>query len=169
MSQPANRRRWVIIDPQLQKRIVFAGAWPACLGIASAILLLGHLSSKLGQEALEAGTELPSLPWLFLTTAVLLVMVMAFVIWTSLRISHRVAGPAYNIGKVLERVRGGELTARVRLREGDYLHGVADTLNTHLDWLEQHPPQAGYARATDAPAAEVAIGQAANAPTPAGA
>jgi hypothetical protein len=62
------------------------------------------------------------------------------VLWTAVRISHRVAGPTFNVGRVLERVRSGDLTARVHLRTHDYLVGLADHVNAHLDWLQAHPP-----------------------------
>lgn len=140
LSQAANRRRQIIIDPELQKRMVFAAGWPPCLGMAAAIVLLGVFCSRLSSEALDAGVELPSLLWVFLATAAFIVVAMAFVLWTALRISHRVAGPGYNIGRVLERVRAGDLGARVHLRKGDYLGAVADHVNAHLEWLQQHPP-----------------------------
>lgn len=145
MSNATNRRRQIIIDPDLQKRMVFATAWPPCLGMAAAILLLGLFCSRLSAEALEAGVDLPSLLWVFLATAAFIVVAMGFVLWTAVRISHRVAGPTFNVGKVLERVRQGDLSARVHLRSGDYLMGIAERINAHLDWLQEHPPSGSEA------------------------
>jgi len=135
--------------------MVFAAAWPPCLGMAAAILLLGLFCSRLSGEALEAGVELPSLLWVFLATAAFIVVAMGFVLWTAVRISHRVAGPTFNVGKVLERVRNGDSSARVHLREGDYLMGIAELINAHLDWLQEHPPAAQMAE--DAATAETQV------------
>jgi hypothetical protein len=152
MSSP-NRRRQLIVDPKLQRRIVLAAGWPPCLAMAGSILLLGFFCSRLSREALEAGVELPSLLWVFLATAAFIVVATGFVLWTALRISHRVAGPTFNVRRVLARVRSGDLTARVHLRSDDYLGGVAETINEHLDWLQQHPPEgseAGEGEGSDA-------------------
>lgn len=135
---------------------MLAGAWPPCLGMGTAIVLLGFMSTRLANEALESSVELPTLPWLFMTMAALLVLAMGFVVWASLRISHRVVGPTFNMRRVFGQVHAGDLSVRVRLREGDYLHGVADLINEHLQWLQQHPPTdvtAGEAE-TQAPAEE---------------
>ena len=88
-----NRRRRLIVDPKLQKRIILAAGWPPCLVMAGSILLLGFFCTRLSREALEAGVELPSLLWVFLATASFIVVATIFVLWTALRISHRIAGP----------------------------------------------------------------------------
>ena len=108
--------------------------------MAIASPLMGLFCSQLGREALESGVELPSLPWVFMATAALIAVSMGFGVWSAVHISHRIAGPMYNIGKVLEQTRSGDLTARVQLRKGDYLFGVADSVNAHLQWLQEHPP-----------------------------
>jgi len=51
--------------------------------------------------------------------------------------THRIAGPAYRICRVLKDLAHGHLSAPVRLREGDFLTEVADTLNQTLDFLNQ--------------------------------
>ncbi len=43
------------------------------------------------------------------------------VTWMLVRLSHRVAGPLYRFRQVFRRVAAGDLSVRVRVRDGDYL------------------------------------------------
>ncbi len=51
--------------------------------------------------------------------------------------THRIAGPAYRICRVLKSLARGQLSAPVRLRAGDFLTELADTLNQALIFLNQ--------------------------------
>jgi methyl-accepting chemotaxis protein len=44
-------------------------------------------------------------------------------------VSHKIAGPLYRIRSVLSYIRSGNLTARAKLRRGDYLKQDADAVN----------------------------------------
>ena len=136
----ANRRRQIIVDSDLQKRMVMAATWPPSVGMVAAIVLLGLFCNRIGGEALQAGVELRSLLLMFLATSVFMVASMGFVIWTAVRISHRVAGPTVNVSNTLRRVREGDRSARVHLRRFDFLQSLAGTLNEHLEWLESELP-----------------------------
>ena len=56
---------------------------------------------------------------------------MVLVVFISLFFSHRIAGPAYRIQKVLSTmIEEGDLTKQFQLREKDELKELADALNT---------------------------------------
>lgn len=59
------------------------------------------------------------------------------------RISHRVAGPAHRLRSTLEAVQRGEPVAPIRLRNGDQLQDLAETLNATLQQLGAMPPPPG--------------------------
>lgn len=55
----------------------------------------------------------------------ILVIIMVGVIF-----SHQIAGPAFNLERVIRRVAGGELHVQTRLRRGDQLGNLADAFNS---------------------------------------
>jgi methyl-accepting chemotaxis protein len=50
--------------------------------------------------------------------------------------SHRIAGPAFRLKRVLGEMAGGRRGFRVRLRRKDYLKDIADALNNLLEKTE---------------------------------
>lgn len=50
----------------------------------------------------------------------------------SVLVTHRIAGPVYRFGQIAQRVAEGDLTVRVRLRQGDDLTDLEGGLNAAL-------------------------------------
>jgi methyl-accepting chemotaxis protein len=50
--------------------------------------------------------------------------------------SHKIAGPILRIERTFEDALGGDLTQRIKLRQGDELKDTADQLNSMLDGLQ---------------------------------
>ena len=65
---------------------------------------------------------------------VIFVFVLVFV---TVFLSHRVAGPLVNLEKSLARVADGDLTTRVQLRPRDELKNVRDSFNLALSSLHR--------------------------------
>ena len=61
----------------------------------------------------------------------LLLMIMAL----ALVASHKVGGPLFHCQRVLGIVTEGDLRVKVRLRDGDRLHGLADVINDMVESL----------------------------------
>ena len=62
---------------------------------------------------------------------------LALLLLHSVNVSNKIAGPLYRIRMVLRAVRRGDLTARARLREKDYLHQDADGVNDLIEALNE--------------------------------
>ena len=58
-----------------------------------------------------------------------LLLISPLIFILGLLFSHRIAGPVYRIGKTLRDISKGNLSLRIRLREGDELIDLADTIN----------------------------------------
>ena len=140
MVKHKNRRRQIIVNKRYQNRIVFAISWPPALCLALTSVAVGVFCWNLSVEALETDVELPSLVPLFMTTIGFLVLAAGFQFFSALKFSHSLAGPTVNIARILKNIRSGDLSARVQLRQGDFVQDVADEINGLLDWLEDHPP-----------------------------
>ncbi|PKK91953.1 MAG: hypothetical protein CVV64_00570 [Candidatus Wallbacteria bacterium HGW-Wallbacteria-1] len=57
------------------------------------------------------------------------------VVGIGLFLSHRIAGPSYNIEREMRQVMDGDISGRVKLREGDQLSELAAAMNQMVDGL----------------------------------
>lgn len=55
-----------------------------------------------------------------------------------IQLSHRIAGPAFRLERVIRKVADGTYEGRVRLRGKDYLKHVAESVNYLIDRLDEH-------------------------------
>jgi methyl-accepting chemotaxis protein len=51
--------------------------------------------------------------------------------------SHRIAGPIYNLGRILRGVAQGDLSKEIKFRKRDFLQEIADDGNQALEYLRQ--------------------------------
>jgi hypothetical protein len=132
-----SRRRQIIVNPELQRRIVFTTACAPCLAFIITTGLLGYFCARLHAEALQSDAELPSLIALFVVTVLFTVSAGAGTVWHARRVSNRIAGPMHNLSLTLARYRGGDTKARLQLRQGDLLLEIQDDVNELLEWMEE--------------------------------
>jgi len=62
-----------------------------------------------------------------------LLLVSPLIFLLGLLFSHRIAGPLYRIEKTLIEITKGNLTLKIKLRQGDELTSLADIINTMTD------------------------------------
>ncbi|MEZ5964386.1 MAG: hypothetical protein R3F56_11115 [Planctomycetota bacterium] len=148
MASNERRRRTLIVNEPLQKRIIVAVSLIPTIGLALATLIVAVFCRRLLGEALEQDVELPSLVPLFVSILGFTLAAGAVVVFQALRFSHRIAGPAYRLIRSMERVRSGDISFRVNLRRGDHLTEVAAEMNNLIDWLNENPPS-GVRTGTD--------------------
>lgn len=67
-----------------------------------------------------------------------LVVFVVVLVFITLRLSHRVAGPLVNLEKSFARVAEGDLTTRVQLRPRDELKDIRDAFNTMMGQINSH-------------------------------
>lgn len=150
----ANRRPIVTNQPG-QTRMILAMVGPLNICLSLLLLLVTVFCFRLDDEASEAGVQLTNLTPLYAGVAILIVLVAGVMFVSSVKISHRIAGPTTGIRNTLQAVRGGDRSRRVTLRKGDFLLPLANELNEFLDWVEasgtgpeQSPPVADESPAT---------------------
>jgi methyl-accepting chemotaxis protein len=133
MPRPIWRRRKYIIEKGLQFRyigLVFALALIASIVTGWTVFATGwhflgeKLASVYPQGRLAYVLRATNLA---LVRNLLLISPLIFIL--GLLFSHRIAGPVYRIGKTLRDISKGNLGLRIRLREGDELVDLADTIN----------------------------------------
>jgi len=74
---------------------------------------------------------------LYSTSFILLIIIAGF----SIILTHRIAGPVYNLEKTLERLNEGEDVNLIRLRDGDELQELASKINQVIVHMKQYRNQ----------------------------
>ena len=153
MDQPIpERRKTIVVNAPVQRRITLAITLVPAIALAMTSLVAAIFCQRLVHEAQRFDVELANVLPLLCTLLVFVAVSGAVILLQAVRVSHRIAGPAYRITMSLRRIREGDLDFTVRLRKGDHLTEVADELNSVLAKLRADRAAA----AGDAPAAEPA-------------
>ncbi len=126
MNQNSNRRQTLIVNAAQQHRIIMSAI---LVGIIL-INILATLGLVLKPELLS---RLEPIHTFFL--AGFEVLIVGFIYYLSLLLSHKIIGPAYAIERDLRKIANGDLTIRTRLREGDFHLEVAEALRVATETL----------------------------------
>lgn len=132
-TSPGNkikRRQWVVNRP-LQFRFVKALVLVLC-AMALLSVLAVYAAVWVTVSSFELANNLlimsllRSICWLIFLE---LLIILPFVAWWGIRLSHRVAGPLYRIHAALTRMVNGQYDVTVKLRSGDELQEFTDVIN----------------------------------------
>jgi methyl-accepting chemotaxis protein len=155
-KRPSPLKRQYVIDLKFQSKFIFKAVIPLMLfvlvlafGFMFAVNsiakeyqfentaeLIQKLSMTLGVDASSGPVfQKVKLYGLLGLGALALVMALSLTILFVL-FSHKIAGPILRIERTFEDALGGDLTQRIKLRQGDELKDTADQLNSMLDGLQ---------------------------------
>lgn len=152
-----NRRKTIIVNPQLQRRMIMTLSVAPAIGLSLAMLAVCYFSYELYREAIVFDMRLEGLMPLFLCMSAFVLVSTVFLVWSlvtnSVKISHLVAGPAFRICQSIKQIRGGNIGFKIALRKGDFLTEIRDELNLLLDTLNENPPSGFTTREMKATAA----------------
>lgn len=124
-----NRRKRVIVLPQLQRRIVARSTLLPCLMLLTISSIVALQFSSIFAEVGELGVEIAGLGRLLVAMLISGVAMCGLVLWQAVYFSHRLAGPVYRITKSMRELGETGRANDLRLRRGDYLTEVADEFN----------------------------------------
>lgn len=99
-------------------------------------LVVGPLIARMNdatRAVAERQADAETLLFLHQRLLVALLPGLALILFHSLRVSHRIAGPLVRIRNILRAVAGGDLAANTKLRVRDLLHEESDHLREALD------------------------------------
>lgn len=68
-------------------------------------------------------------------------VLLAATYYYTLRVDHRVSGPIFVLMRNLERMREGDLTTEMRLRQQDHLQLISASFNKSVEGLREHIQQ----------------------------
>jgi methyl-accepting chemotaxis protein len=72
-----------------------------------------------------------------------------FLLWDTLRVTHRIAGPIERFKATLQKLTRGEEVREIQLRDNDMLQDLRDSFNEYLASRQQSPRQPGKLTTTD--------------------
>jgi len=135
MSQPKRKKTYV--DPQVQgalvRRLIFH--WVSFLAVSSAVtfclqVLTNPLESK--------GQHFQNLWWTHGPFLLVMIFLLPVFVLDSIRISHRFAGPIYRLRQTIRSLAQGKSPQRLKFRDFDFWHGLAEDFNQMVDRLSNH-------------------------------
>lgn len=136
-STSKNQRKQYLIEPNLQKRIIWhffvLGLVMTILNICGFFYFMNQIVGYFEQlnQVTPALTELIQQTWprVMLASLSLSVLAVAGFALYGLYFSNRIAGPIYQIRKKLAQVIAGGPSAPIVLRNGDYFTELSDEVN----------------------------------------
>lgn len=128
--QPSRRRQWVV-NRSLQFRFVGVMIFVLCLlTMAALAAVYSALWTTLSLfELLDDPVTVSLFTMVGLIVALQLLLVLPFVVWFGIRLTHRVAGPLVRIQAAISHMASGDFNVHLTLRKGDALPELADAIN----------------------------------------
>lgn len=123
------KRKKLIIDPQLQGRLMRDCGAPPLVALVGGTLVVKYMLGIVRAEASSQDVKLPSLDDLNTAIVAFAVICGVIALYHALILSHRIAGPVYRLGCSIEDLVRGKTNTTVSLRRGDYLQKSADQFN----------------------------------------
>jgi hypothetical protein len=132
MSRPQRKKKYIDTDVQgaLTRRLIWH--WCVFVVVAGVAAYLLQVLSNPFQPQLEHVKELWWTHGPFLV--VLLFLLPVFVVDT-VKLSHRFAGPIYNLRRAMREVAQGKPPRKLKFRDNDFWQGLSDDYNAMLTRL----------------------------------
>ena len=138
-----NRRRQYIINETFQYKIIFIlaavvvivalGTYGMAIGYAK--LMEAANTSAQTAQAVQSNVSTSGTLWLPILGTIFLGIL--FVVFFGRFYSNRIAGPLFNLKRVMQRVGDGDLSTIMRIRAKDEFHDMEASFNQMVDDLNQ--------------------------------
>lgn len=122
------KRKCVVIDRDFQFKYLIA--W-----IAMTMALLGGL--VLASVSMFFLFKVQTFNHLVIGNGVCAVIITVLSMRYMIRLSHRIAGPAFRLERTIREIADGKHSGHVKLRNKDYLKHVAESVNYLIDKLDE--------------------------------
>lgn len=130
------KRKRLFVDPHVQGAIlarVFI-YWACCVGFGILGLALVQTFLDPNRLFVQRVGAVCSEHWPILA---MLVVLLPFVLYDTLKVTHRFAGPIYRLRADLRRVARGESVTSIRFRDGDHWQDLAEQVSGLLKRLHE--------------------------------
>lgn len=136
-----SKRRRLFVDVQVQGALLARTVlyWTFCLVALMLMLICWRIAT--GQPK-PLVTELVTFWKEFSPAIVISLLLLPLVVWDSVRLSNRFAGPMYRLRRSIRQLADGEPTQQLFFREGDFWKAVANDFNRLAQRVETLEAQA---------------------------
>lgn len=134
-AKPKFKRKQHFIKKRFQFNFIFEFCVVVFIGAVISTGLLYYISkdsltsSYQGSRLVIQSTSSAMLPSIIYTNLITLALIALAVIFITLYISHKIAGPLFRFEKDIEQIGSGDLSKNVFLRNADQIRDMADQLN----------------------------------------
>lgn len=143
MSKTTNRRRNYFVNKDFQLGFILKFCSILLIGIILSTLLLlilsrGTLTSSFENSQLNIkNTSAAILPSILFVNLITLGLITLATIGVTLLVSHKLAGPMYRFQKEIERMKTGNLTQKIKIRDKDQIQSLAVSLDAMREELQE--------------------------------
>jgi hypothetical protein len=130
------KRKKLFVDPEVQRLLILRviAYWLACMATLEILRLTWVIAS--GPEQPTFFAYFVNYDWRDVGGRLLIASVLLVpIVWDMLSFSNRFAGPVFRMRRILRDVAKSGTIEHLRLRNGDYWHGMANDLNAALQRL----------------------------------
>ncbi len=122
------RRTQIVVAANFQYQFAMIGILVSFI-LINTTLIAGFLVSNLGVF------DLPPQVILAVTAGLAEICCVIIVFFLTLKLSHRIAGPLYQVNRNLKRIGEGDLTTRAQFRKNDHFHDLGAQLTQTTEQL----------------------------------
>ncbi|MBN4049945.1 hypothetical protein JYT84_00795, partial [bacterium AH-315-M10] len=136
MATQSTKRRQILVDNKVQRHylivwVVISASFTLTMATLTFVSIYFLSRSEINPYFLQ------NLSLIIKSNTVLTILITLFMGLYTVLLSHRIAGPSYRIRDTVRRVLWDKQTdARIKLRDHDYLQGVAEDVNRLLSQYE---------------------------------
>lgn len=123
-------RRSYLVDRELQFRYGLSGI---VVGLVSSLLSVGQVLWAFRVFHIWQGQRLPAPVIAGIVLVLVINVVLIFAV--TVLMTHRIAGPIYNLVRQFQRLSDGDFTIRAKFRSSDELQKVAESFNELVERL----------------------------------
>jgi methyl-accepting chemotaxis protein len=135
MVHEKKKRRRLILFQTSQPRILTTML--ILLGLV-AIIMMVFVYLEYNIKLSERFPGLSSIQPVIISTLVIVnLFAVGFSLVLMVLFSHRIAGPIYNLGLIMQRVAQGDISGEIKFRKRDFLQEIAEDGNQALEYLRQ--------------------------------
>jgi hypothetical protein len=136
MSVPERKQTYV--DPQVQGALVrrLILHW---LGFFVTASLVTFVLQVLSNPLIPISAHFEELWWTQGPFLIVMIFLLPMFVLDTIKLSHRFAGPIYRLRRTIQAVAGGESPRKLKFRDFDFWHGLAEDYNKMIDRLTSNP------------------------------
>jgi nitrogen fixation/metabolism regulation signal transduction histidine kinase len=135
MSQSDRKKKY--IDPKVQGALVqrLVLHWLAFIAVASVVAFVLQV---LADPLRPMSEHFQQLWWTHGPFLLVMVFLLPVFVLDTIKLSHRFAGPIYRLRQTIRHIAEGNPAPRLKFRDFDFWHGLAEDFNRMVDRLSTH-------------------------------